>query len=229
MRKGARAVLARLRNFVCGVLIVPTFLLAQDANRGMLYSDGGTRLNENSAPAVAAIFPDSLVQTQPGYTAKIDVAGSTVLIQPETVMRFLGHGLALEHGSVQLDTARGMEVVVGCITVTPKTTERTQYTVTDVDGKVKVSAAKNEVQIHLRGEALAKSKEEASFDVMVKENEQVTRPERCGEPAKRARVAGATGGVLSNPWVIGSAGIAAVGLACFGLCRGDEPISPDKP
>jgi len=223
--------LAVLRKFVCGVmiLVVPTSFLAQDANRGLLYSNGGTRLNGGSAPAVVAIFPDSLVQTQQGHTARIDVAGSTVLIHSETVVQFQGHDLALEHGTVELDTARGMEAISGCITVTPITTERTQYTVTDVDGKVNVAASKNEVKIHVHGGTLRRSKPEESFDIIVREGEKATQEERCGAPANRAREAGATAGILSNPWVIGAAGVVVAVVACLGLCHHDDPISPDRP
>ena len=220
-----------LRKFVCGVmiLVVPTSFLAQDASRGLLYSNGGTRLNGGSAPAIVAIFPDSLVQTQQGYTARIDVPGSTVLIQPETVVQFQGHDLALEHGSVELDTARGMEVISGCITVTPMTTERTQYTVTDVDGKVMVAASRNDVKIHVHGGTLRRSKPEESLDIIVRESEKATREERCGAPANRATQAGATAGILSNPWVIGAAGVVVTVVACLGLCHNDDPISPDRP
>jgi hypothetical protein len=219
------------RNFVCGVmiLIVPTSFIAQDANRGLLYSNGGTRLNDGSAPAVAAIFPDSLVQTLKGFNARIDVPGSTVLIQSETMVQFQGHELALEHGTLQLDTAREMEVIVGCVTITPVTSDRTQYSVTDVDGKVKVVASKNDVQIHVHGGTLRKSKPESSFDVEVREGQQATRQERCGAAPNPARTAGATGGLLTNPWVIGTAGVVAAVVACLGVCHDDDPISPDKP
>lgn len=223
--------MAVLRKFVCGVmiLVVPTSFLAQDANRGLLYSNGGTRLNGSSAPAIVAIFPDSFLQTQPGYTARIDVPGSTVLIQSETVVQFQGHDLALEHGTVELDTARGMEVISGCITVTPITTERTHYTVTDVDGRVKVAASKNDVKIQVHGGTLRRSKPEESFDIIVRESEQATREERCGARANPASEAGATAGILSNPWVIGVAGVVVAVVACLGLCRHDDPISPDRP
>jgi hypothetical protein len=218
------------RHLAWGVMIsvVSTSLMAQDANRGLLYSNGGTSLNDNSAPAIAAIFPDSLVQTQKGYNARIDVPGSTVLIQAETVVQFQGHELALEHGGLQLNTASEMQVIVGCLTVSPMTFDRTQYSVIDVDGKVTVVASKNDVKLHVHGGTLRKAKSDKSFDIIVREGEEATRQERCGA-VNPAQTAGASGAALNNPWTIGTAGVVVAGVACLGLCHDDDPISPWKP
>ncbi len=218
-------------NLVCGLMIVilPASLTAQDANRGILRNDGGTWLNENPAPPSAAIFPDSLVQTQKGHSARIDVEGSTVLILADTMVQFQGHELALDHGTLQLDTAREMEVIVGCITISPITSDRTQYDVTDVDGKVKVVASKNDVKIHSHGAALRKSRQGVSSDVIVRQGEQAIREEHCGGPVNPDRIVGATGGFLNSPWAIGTASVVVGVLACLGLCHGDDPISPAKP
>ena len=178
--KGGRFLL-EWRKLVCGVMIVivPASLNAQIADRGLLHSDGGTWLNGSPAPAVSAIFPDSLVQTQAGHSARINLDGSTVLIGPETIVQFQGNELALDHGALQLDTAREMKVLIGCVTVTPITSDRTQYNVTDVDGRVKVVALKNDVKIHLHG-AARRSKQGDSSDLIVREGEQATRRDRCG-------------------------------------------------
>ncbi len=217
------------RNLVCGVVIVilPTSLLAQDASRGMLYNDGGTWLNENPAPASAAIFPDSLVQTQKGHTARIDVAGSTVLIGPETMVQFQGHELVLDHGSLQVSTASEMEVIVGCISIIPNTSDQTEYDVTDVDGRVRIAASKKDVKVHSHGGALRRSKQSASSDNIVREGQQATREEHCGGPYTPSQAADAP---ILNTHVAEAVGIAAVGvLTCLGLCREDNPVSPAKP
>ena len=221
----------RLRKLVCGVMIViaPGSLMAQTSGRAVLHSDGGTWLNGNPAPQTSAIFPDDLIQTQKANTAKIDADGSTVLVQPETVVQFEGDELVLDHGSLQLNTAREMKVRVGCITVIPMTADRTQYDVTDLDGKVKVVAYKNDVKIHYAGAALRSSKQGTSSDVIVREGEQATREEHCGAPAKTAEGIGAAGAILNNPWVTG-AGIGVIGvITCLALCHGDNPVSPAKP
>ncbi len=217
------------RNLVCGVVIVilPTSLVAQDAMRGMLHSDGGTWLNEAPAPATAAIFPDSLVQTQKGHVATIDVEGSTVLIGPETMVQFQGHELVLDHGSLRLETASEMEVIVGCVSIIPTTGDRTLYQVTDVDGKVKIAASKKDVKVHSHGGALRRSKQSASSDSIVHEGQQTTREERCAAAETPSQAAN---GAILNKGIAEDLGIAAVAvLTCLGLCHEDNPVSPAKP
>jgi hypothetical protein len=215
------------RKLVCGVMIVilPTSLMAQNSARAMLHDDGGVWLNGNPAPNSSAIFLHDLVQTQKGNWAKIDADGSTVTVQPETIVQFEGDELVLDHGSLQLNTSRGMKVRVNCITVIPLTQDWNRYDVTDVDGRVMVVAHQNDVRIHYQGAATRLSKQARSSDVTVHQGEQVTREERCGAPARPAE---ATGTTLNSIWAKG-AGIAAVGiLTCWALCRGDEPVSPSK-
>lgn len=216
------------RNLVCGVMIVilPASLMGQDSGRAMMHTDGGAWLNGNPAPNSSAIFPNDLIQTQKGNTAKIDADGSTVTVQPETIVQFEGNELVLDHGNLQLNTSRGMRVRVNCMTVIPLTQEWTRYDVIDVDGKMSVVAYQNDVKIHYQGAALRQSKQAGASDVTVHQSEQATREERCGAAARPAEVIDAKGAILNSTWAKG-AGLAAIGiLACWALCRGDDPISP---
>ena len=228
--KKAGVCLADWRELVCGAMIavLSASLIAQDLGRAMLHSDGGAWLNGKPAPMSSAIFPHDLVQTGKGSSATIDVQGSTVTIEPGTQVQFEEEELFLDHGSLQLNSARGMKVRVNCMTVIPLTQEWTRYDVIDADGKVTVIAHENEVKIHYRV-AARPSKDAASSDVTVHRGEQVTRDERCRTESKLAQVSDATGPILNNPWAI-AAGAAAIGvLTCWALCRGDEPVSPAKP
>lgn len=219
------------RNLVCGAMIVilPASIVAQDSTRGMLHSDGGTWLNGSQAPASAAVFPDSLVQTQVGHSSRIDVAGSSVLVLPETEVQFEGDVLVLAHGSLQLATTSKMEVLVGCIRIAPTTSDRTQYDVSDIDGKVKIGASRSDVKVHSHGSGVLRSEQGETSDAIVHAGEQSTREERCDAPPSPRQTAHAIGPFLDSWWAKG-AGIAVVGtLACLGLCHGDDPISPYKP
>ncbi|MGB7598660.1 MAG: hypothetical protein WBM24_00020 [Candidatus Sulfotelmatobacter sp.] len=207
------------------IAIVPASLNAQVTDRGLIYSDGGTWLNESPAPSVTAIFPDSLVRTQSGHSARINMEGTTVLIGPETLFQFQGNELTLDHGSLQLDTAQGMKVLIGCVMVTPVTSDRTQYSVTDVDGRVKVIALKNDVKIHLHG-AVRKSKQYPSSDLIVREGEQATRRDRCGAFTQPTQ---GEGPILGRPLAWGVGLVIAGVVACLGLCHEDDPVSPSKP
>ena len=226
--KGVR--LLEWRKLVCGVIIIimPTSLIAQDSAQAMLHNDGGVWLNGNPAPNSSAIFLHDLVQTQKGNWAKIDADGSTVTVQPETIVQFEGDVLVLDHGGLQVNTSRGLKVRVNCITVIPLTQDWNRYDVTDVDGRVVVAAHQNDDKIHYRVAATRLSKKNGSSDVTVHQGEQVTREERCGAPAKPAAELDAAGAILNTPWVVGVGSAAVVALTCWALCRGDEPVSAAK-
>ena len=210
------------------MIVLPTSSMAQDATRGLLHSDGGTWLNASPAPAIAAIFPDSLVQTQTGHHSRIDIPGSSIGVEPETEVQFQGDVLVLTHGGLQVATTTKIEVLVGCVSVIPVASDRTQYDVTDVDGKVRIVVSKNEIKIHSHGSALLNSKQAASLDTVLHEGEQATREDQCS-PARPEQGETAKGPLLDSLWAKG-VGVAIVGtLACLGLCRGGDPISPDKP
>ena len=219
------------RKLVCGVMIAiaPSPLLAQYSERALLHSDGGAWLNESPAPSVSAIFPDSLIQTQAQHTARIDAEGSTVLIGAETVVQYQGLELALDHGMLQLDTSREMKVLIGCITITPISSDRTLYTVTDVDGKVKIAASKNDVKVHLHT-GIHREKQSSSSDFIVHEGEEKTHSEHCGgylpRPADGASGLPAWLDTTAAKIVIGGGSGVAI---CYLICKGDDPISPSKP
>jgi hypothetical protein len=194
----------------------------------MLHSDGGAWLNGKPAPNSSAIFPHDLLQTRNESTAKIDVDGSTVTIQPGTLVQHEGDELVLDHGSLQLNSARGMRVRVNCMTMIPRTQERTRYDVIEASGKVMVVARDNDVRIHYERVAALQSKDAGSSDVTVHRSEQVTRDERCRAESQPAPF-DAKEALLNSPWARGT-GVAAISiLTCWALCRGDEPVSPDKP
>lgn len=203
-------------------------LMTQDSGGAMLHNDGGTWVNGSPAPNSSAIFPHDSVQTQKEKGAKIDADGSTITVQPDTLLQFGTDELVLEDGSLQLNTSREMKVHANCITITPLVAAWTRYDVVDVDDKVTVIADENDVKIHYeRGSAL-RSKQGWPADVTVHQGEQVTRDERCGAPAKPAGQVSAAGAIMNNPGIVGGA-VLVIGLTCLLVCHDDDPASPYKP
>ena len=219
------------RNIVCGAMIVilPASLSARDSSRAILHSDGATRLNGNPAPNSSAIFPHDLVQTPPGHTATIDMAGSTVTVQPDSVVQFDGDELVLDHGSLQLKTSRQLKVRVNCIRVIPIIPDWTQYEVTDVDGRVTVAAYQKDVKIHSQDPHLRQSKQSENSDAIVHQGEQKTRDEKCGAAARPDQGIDAKGAIQNSPIAIGIGAAAIAGLAIWAWWPCDDPISPYKP
>jgi hypothetical protein len=221
--------LGQWRNFVCGVMVVvlPTSLIAQDAARAMLHNDGGAWVNGNPAPESSTIFANDLVRTQKENGARIDAEGSTVTIERETIVQFEGDELVLEHGTVQVNTFRGMRVRVNCVTVSPPAQEWARYDVTDVDGRVLVLAHQNDVKIHYSGPVTWRSKHIELTDVTVHQGEQATHDDRCGEAPKPPGDANRP--FLDSPWAIGAGGAVIIGVTCWALCRSGKPLSPHTP
>ena len=223
------------RNLVCPLLaaILPLSLLADDTAGAMLRSDGvGIFVNKNSAPASIALFPHDLVETQKNASARLEAAGSSADINPETMVTFEGDELVLDHGSVSVNTSRGLKVRVGCVTVTPvNDVEWTRYEVADVDGKVEVSAFKKDVYIDAHSKNPEQVKQSArSSRTIVREGEQKSRTEKCGAAdIKEATSLSGIGAVMNSPYMIWTATGVIVGGTCWALCRGGAPLSPEVP
>src|SRR5208282_4342179 len=167
----------------------------------------------------------------PGFVANIDTEGSSVLIQPESVVKFQGTFLSLEHGGVSVGTSTSMSVHVSCLKVTPVSSERTQYDASDVSGTVQVAARKNDVNITVGG-VLQKTQPQggSSLSAVVHEGQQTTRDESnaCGAAPRP----GGAGNGLNTKWLeIGGAIGGGVVVLCLLLCRGSGPsnVSPSEP
>jgi hypothetical protein len=214
-------------------VILPVSLVAQDSAAAMLRSNGvGVIVNQNPVQPSVALFSDDLIEIQKNATARIEASGSAVDLNAETMVQFEGNELVLDHGSLSVNTSRGMRVRVGCLTVTPANpTEWTHYDVTDLDGKVRVSALKNDVNIDARSSTTQATKPpEHSDRVTVREGEQKSREEKCGAADIKlpTRIPG-IGAVMNSPYAIGG-GIVGIGvLTCWALCRSGNPISPTGP
>jgi hypothetical protein len=224
-----------LRSSLCWVMIVlwPLSLVAGDTGSAVLHSEGGVWVNGFEIAGSSAVFPGDLVETRPGFVANLDAEGSSVLIQAESVVKFEGTFLSLEHGSVSVGTSTSMSVHVNCIKVEPVSSERTEYDVTDVSGSVHVAAKKNDVNItqsSLLRKASQSSGPPVSQSATVREGEQATREEAtaCGAPPRP----GSAGNPLNTKWleIGGGAGVGVLVL-CLLLCRGSSPssASPSQP
>ena len=113
----------------------------------ILHAQGGVWINGYEARDSSAVFPGDLLETKPGSAANLNLDGSTVLIQPESVVKLQTNLLELDHGSVAVGTSRGFKVQVHCITVVPVLNEWTQYEVNNLNGSVQVAARKDDVNV----------------------------------------------------------------------------------
>jgi hypothetical protein len=171
-----------------------------------------------------------VLETKPGFVAELDAEGSAVLIRPESIVKFQGTYLGLEHGSVSVGTSTAMGVHVNCIKVEPISNDRTQYDVEDTTGTVHVSALKRDVNITAGAIRKAASESNGSQSASVHEGEQATRVEAasCGAVARP----GTAGNGINTKWIeIGGGAGGGVLILCLLLCKSSSPssVSPSQP
>ena len=221
-----------LRNLICWALTVafPLSAMAADTGSAILHSSGGVWINGSEAPDSTAMVPGDVLETKPGAVASLDADGSTVLIQPESVIKFNGDSLTLEHGSVSVGTTKLMSVHVDCIRVIPVSNEWSQYDVANLTTTVQAAARKKDVYVEITPSIRKLSPDAAaSQSATVHEGEQATR-----NTAASCGVAGpneATSGPYKKWLEIGGGAGGGVAVLCLLLCRGKNPpkVSPSQP
>lgn len=212
------------------IVLFPLRLIAGDTTAALVHGKGGVWVNGAEATDSTSIFPGDLVETKPGFVANLDSEGSSVLVQSESIVKFQGNFLVLEHGSVAVGTSTSFSVHVNCIRIEPVNTGRTQYTVTDTSGTVQVDALKNDVNITQSGRLQKASKQNAlSASAIVREGEQARRNESaaCGAAERPP----ASGHSLNTRWIeIGGGAAGAIAL-CLVFCKSSSPssVSPSDP
>jgi len=220
------------RNFVCLSLIatLPASLVGDDTGAAILRSSGVVLLNGNPVPSTSTLLSGDMVETQKQSLARIEFSGSAADISAETMVRFTPDGLILEHGSLSVNTSRGLKVRAGCVTVTPVQIEWTHYEVSDVDGRVTVSALKDDVYVESRSANPQQARQSARSDrVIVREGEQKSREEKCGGTVLRETPVAGRGALMNSPYVQGAGLGVIVGVACWVFCFPPPSISPDSP
>jgi hypothetical protein len=217
-----------LRSVICWILITitPASVVAADVDSGaaMLYGKGPVWLNGKPLPRSSAVFPGDLIQTQPESLATLDASGSGVIVFQDSMVRFQGNAVSLEHGSVSVATSKGMVALAKNITVTPASQAWTEFEVADSNGTVQVVATKGSVNVNC-GKTTAN----------LSEGQQTTPDDsgNCNNKKKRKAAAApvsGTGSFLTDPYVLGGAVIAGGLIVCLLLCETSKPyLSQWKP
>src|SRR2546428_4189147 len=110
-----------LRNSVCWLLlaVMPAALLDANSGAAMLFAQGAAWLNGISVPRTSAVFSGDLVQTKADAVVHINATGSSVMILPDSLVKYEGNTVSLEHGAVRVATIQGMSIRVGEVAAPP--------------------------------------------------------------------------------------------------------------
>jgi hypothetical protein len=210
-----------LRNLVCWVMlaIVPGSLLAANSGAAMLYAKGTTWLNGGAVPNSSAIFPGDLVQTKSDSTANLNASGSSVMILPDSTVKFEGDAVAVNHGGVSITTDKGLQTHAESLTVTPASRSWTEFDVNNVNGKVQILARKGNLSIN-----------DGSETTTLPQGQQTTRDESTKHSKRGGGAAPAAGGgLLDSPIVVAAGGAAIGALITWVALQSSNPSSPAVP
>ena len=203
------------------VVIFPAALFAADQPAAMLYTHGTALLNGDSVIRSSAIFSGDLVQTSANSAANINASGSIVLVLNDSLVKYQGNAVELEHGGVTISTSKLLTTRAGDVTVSPATSVWTEFQVRDVDGTVQIAARKGDLTIS-----------DDTGTTTLTQGQETTREDQSDEHKKRKKRhdagAAATGGILNSPWAIGIGGGAIIGGTIFVLVKTEQPVSPSQ-
>jgi len=214
-----------MRALICWIVIflMPSAVLAADGPAGVLYGTGTVYLDGAQLANSMPVMTGDVIETKEVGVAHLDMSGSTVIIQPNAIVRLQAAGLSVDRGSVSMATGKSLTVSARDFQITPVSSAWTQFEVTRSGGVIQIAARKNSVTIKCG----------VGAPTLIREGHQLTRPDAqdCGLAQKSGSGAptAVRGAILTSPWAEG-AGIASAGTLLFlTLPHGDDPVSPYKP
>jgi len=222
-----------LRGLVGCVLLIlfPVSLFAADSNAAMLFTNGAAWINGTHVPrSSSAIFTGDLLQTRSDSIANINQSGSSITVHSDSLVKFEGTALDIQHGGVTVSTSKQVATIAGDVKVTPASASWTEFNVVDVDGTVRIAATKGDLTIFDGNETTTLQQgQETTRD----ENNENTTTDKNGKKKNRKRQAGAApaagGGILSSPYAIGVGAAAIGGVTTWVLLQNSNPTSPARP
>lgn len=213
----------KLRYGLCWALIVgfPALLVAADAMPAMLYAKGEAWINGASVPKSSAVFPGDLIQTRADSLVNINATGSRILVLADSVTKYQGDEVLLEHGTLTVVTSTEMGTRAGDVKVRPLSKDWAEFAVTHVDGTVQIVAKKGDLAI-----------DDGQQTSTLSAGQQTTRDDSQDPEKKKKKrggaAAAATGSVLNSTAAIVGGTAVVGGVALWVYTRGDEPISPKR-
>ena len=203
------------------VLLIPSAMVAAEGDTAVLYGTGAVYLNGAQLATSSAVTNGDVIQTKDTGAANLNAAGSSVVIQSNTIVRFQSGGLALDRGSVTVATGRGLSVFARDFKITPASGNWTEFYISRASGVVQIIARKSGITLSCGANTST-----------IKEGQQVSRDDaaNCGLVDKAGGASpAAKGPILDSTWAR-DAGIAAgSGLLLWVLTKCEDPVSPSSP
>ena len=211
------------RKSIALLLVVLTpVLFAQNSGVAVVTGSGTVYLNGGQLSSSNAVVSGDVIQTQENGTATVNGPGGSILIEPNSIVRFQGQTIALDRGQVSIATGKGFSVNARDFRITPVSNDWTQFYVTRTGGSINVMARKNDVTVVCG----------AASSERVKEGNQISRDDsdNCGLMAKGSGApTAARAPILTSRAAKWTALAVGGGLTIWALAHSDDPVSPAIP
>lgn len=208
---------------VCLLLVVFTpVLFAQNSGVAVLTGSGTVYLNGGQLSSSNAVVAGDVIQTKDNGTATVNGPGGSILIEPNSIVRFQGQSIALDRGQISVATGKGLSVNARDFRIAPVSSDWTQFYVTRTGGSINIVARKNDVTVNCGTYGSDR----------VKEGQQISRDDadNCGLIAKGSGApTAAHGPILTSGAAKWSALAVGGGLTIWSLAHSDDPVSPAIP
>jgi len=205
----------------CLLLLMPAVLSAQNTAAAVIFPAGTVYLNGAQLSNSSAFMTGDVLQTRENGAANINVAGSSAVVDSNSIVRFQADGFSLDRGSISVATGKGRSVYARDFKITPVSGEWTQFYITRSSGSIGIIARKASVTVTC-----------GSNTSTVKEGQQISREDAasCGLITKgNGAPAAVKGPIITSDRVGLGALVVGGGLTIWVLAQGDDPVSPTKP
>src|SRR5271165_5260540 len=127
---------SEFRSAVCCLLacVFPARMLAGESASAMLYTTGSAWVNGSVVPKSG-----DMLQTRSDSTASIQTNGSSVMVMADSLVKFEGPAVEVDHGGVRVTTSRALAAHAGDVTIKPAGNSLTEFQVVDVNGRVQIA------------------------------------------------------------------------------------------
>lgn len=203
------------------IIATPLTLRAGDQAAATISSRGTVLVNGNALPDASAIQSGATIQTQPDSVANITATGTSIIVQPSSILTFAESSITLQQGSVSVASSHAVATSAGTVTATPANSSWSEYEMSISNGMVDVVARKANLAVNCGKEV-----------VTLKEGMSVTSDPsgKCKTKKSSGAYPPASGDILSSPYLKYVAAAAGGGVLIWLLWpTPQQPASASQP
>jgi hypothetical protein len=101
------------------MVLCPSAILMAELPSAMLQANGTVLVNGTRTPELVSVFTGDLINTSDASVGSISRSGSSLVVDPNSSIRYQKDGFAILRGKVRVQTSRGMTGHAGPISVIP--------------------------------------------------------------------------------------------------------------